>query len=112
MMQIVGAILASMALVSLLYALMILSRFGRKLGAVTKMRPFYRGYYLAVCLVGVALVVRLIRVTVFWAPVDAIPSVLNSPILYLLLYHLPLAIGLSLGLVITWHYWSWLLKEQ
>jgi hypothetical protein len=49
---------------------------------------------------------------VFWALPDSIPSVLNSPVFYLLLYHLPLALGLSLGLMITWHYWSWLLKER
>jgi hypothetical protein len=37
---------------------------------------------------------------------------LNSPLFYLLLHHLPLALGLSLGVAITWHYWSWLLKER
>jgi hypothetical protein len=111
-MHIVGAILGSMGLVSLLYALMILSRFGRKLGAVTKMRPFYKGYYAAAGCLGLALIVRLVRATVFWAPEAAIPPILSSPLFYLVLYHLPLAIGLCLGLVITWHYWSWLLKEQ
>jgi hypothetical protein len=112
MTNIVGAILGSMGLLSLVVALVILAQFGRKLGAVTKMKPFYQGYYIAACCVGLALVVRFIRTTVFWAPPDTIPSVLNSPIFYLLLYHLPLAVGLSLGLVITWHYWSWLLKER
>ncbi len=112
MIAIVGAIVGSMGLVSLLYALLILSLFGRKLGAVTKMRPFFRGYYVAAGFVGLALMVRLIRITVFWAPLEAIPAILNSPVFYLLLYHLPLAVGLGLGLVITWHYWSWLLKER
>lgn len=112
MTDIVGAILGSMGLLSLVYALVILAQFGRKLGAVTKMKPYYQGYYVAACCIGLALVVRFIRTTVFWAPPDTIPSVLNSPIFYLLLYHLPLAAGLSLGLVITWHYWSWLLKER
>ncbi|MGD9048380.1 MAG: hypothetical protein PVF77_10025 [Anaerolineae bacterium] len=112
MTNIVGAVLGSMGLLSLVYALVILAQFGRKLGAVTKMKAYYKGYYVAACCVGLALVVRFIRTSVFWAPPDTIPSVLNSPIFYLLLYHLPLAVGLSLGLVITWHYWSWLLKER
>ena len=112
MTNIIGAILGSMGLVSILYAILILARFGRKLGAVTKMKPFYKGYYLSACCVGLALVVRFVRVTVFWAPRESIPSMLNSSLFYLLLHHLPLAIGLSLGLVITWHYWSWLLKER
>jgi hypothetical protein len=110
--NIVGAVLGALGLFSILYALLILAQFGRKLGAVTKMKPFYSGYYVAACCVGLALVVRFVRATVFWAPRDTIPSLLNSPLFYLLLYHLPLAIGLSLGLVITWHYWSWLLKER
>jgi hypothetical protein len=112
MMNIVGAILGSVGLFSLIYALLILAQFGRKLGAVTKMRPYYKGYHLAACCVGLALVMRFIRATVFWAAPDTIPALLNSPTFYLLLYHLPLAIGVSLGLVITWHYWSWLLKER
>jgi hypothetical protein len=112
MMNIVGAILGSVGLFSLIYALLILAQFGRKLGAVTKMRPYYKGYHLAACFVGLALVMRFIRATVFWAAPDTIPALLNSPTFYLLLYHLPLAIGVSLGLVITWHYWSWLLKER
>jgi len=111
-MDIVGAILGSMGLVSILYALVILAQFGRKLGAVTKMKPFYRGYYVSAVCVALALVTRFIRAAVFWAPYNAIPLVLDSVLFNLLFYHLPLAIGLSLGLVLTWHYWSWLLKER
>jgi chromate transport protein ChrA len=112
MTDIVGATLGAMGLVSVIYALVILAQFGRKLGAVTKMRSFYRGYYAAIACVVVALVMRFIRASVFWAPRETIPSLLNAPLFYLLLYHLPLAIGLTLGLGITWHYWSWLLKER
>ncbi len=112
MIDIIGAILGSLGLASLVYALYVLAQFGRKLGAVTKMRAFYKGYYAAAGLVAVALMVRLIRASVFWAPSGSIPSLLTSPLFYLLLYHLPLAIGLCLALLITWHYWSWLLKER
>jgi hypothetical protein len=111
-MIIVGAIVGSMGLISILYALIILAQFGRKLGAVTKMRPLYQGYYIAVLLIGVALIMRFIRASVFWAPPATIPPLLNDPTFYLLLYHLPLAIGISLSLGITWHYWNWLLKER
>jgi hypothetical protein len=111
-MTIIAAVLGSIGLAALIYALVILSQFSRKLGAVTKMRPLYQGYYLAVGCVGLALVIRFVRVSVFWAPAETIPPLLSSPLFYLLVYHLPLAIGLSLGLGITWHYWSWLLKER
>lgn len=109
--RIVGAILGTFALISLIYALLILAQLGRKLGAVTKMHSTYRGYYAAAVLVGLALVVRLLRASVFWAEPGELPSALNEPLLYLLLYHLPLAVGMTIGLAITWHYWKWLLKE-
>lgn len=112
MTSVVGAILGSVGLISLIYGLFVLSQFGRKLGAVTKMRAFYRGYYVAAACLGLALVVRFIRASVFWAPPDTTSTMLNAPLFYLLLYHLPLALGLSVGLAITWHYWSWLLKER
>jgi hypothetical protein len=111
-MTIVGALFGSVGLISLLYALIILAQFGRKLGAVTKMRPLYKGYYVAVVLIGIALIARFIRTSVFWAPQATIPPSLNDPFFYLFLYHLPFALGMSLSLGITWHYWNWLLKER
>jgi hypothetical protein len=111
-MTIVGAIVASAGLASVLYALAILARFGQKLGAVTKMRPFYRGYYVSIGCVGLALITHLLRASVFWAPAQTIPAMLNSPVFYLFLHYLPLAVGLSIALGVTWYYWSWLLKEK
>jgi hypothetical protein len=109
---IIGAILGSVGLGSILYALLVLAQFCRKLGAVTKMRAVYKLYYVAALLVALALIVRFLRVSVFWAPPDTVPSLLNSSPFYLFLYHLPLAVGLTLGLAITWYYWGWLVKER
>jgi hypothetical protein len=111
-MTIVGAIVASAGLGSVIYALVVLAQFGRKLGAVTKMRPLYNGYYVSVGCIALALVTHLMRASVFWAPPQTIAPMLNSPVFYLFLYYLPLAVGLSFALGITWYYWSWLLKER
>jgi hypothetical protein len=111
-MTLVGAIVAALGLVAVIYALAILARFGQKLGAVTKMRPLYKGYYASIALLGVALIVRFLRTSVFWAPPQSTPTLLDSPVFYLFFYHLPLATGLTLALGITWYYWSWLLKER
>jgi len=106
------AIVGSMGLVAIVYLVAVLARYGQKLGAVTKMRPFYYGYYLAIGCIVVALVARLIRTSVFWAqPSDVFP-LLNSPWFYLLLYDLPLAVAMTVSLGVTWHYWGWLLKER
>jgi len=107
-MTILGAILGSLGLFSLLYALVILAQFGDKLGAVTKMRPFYQGYYAAACLVGLALIVRFIRTSVLWASPESMSPILTKPSFYLLLYHLPLALGITIGVVITSGLWPFL----
>ena len=112
MTEIVGAVLGSLGLGSLIFALIVMAQFGRKLGAVTKMRAYYKGYYVASSLLGIALVIRAIRASVFWAPPGSTHSLFTSSTFYLFLYHLPLLMGLGLGLAITWHYWSWLLKER
>jgi len=110
--RIVTAILGSTGLAAVLYALAVLAQFGRKLGAVTKMRPYYRGYYVAIICVGLASITRLLRACVFWAEQPQPVPFLSEPLFQLLLYHLPLAIGLTASLVVTWHYWNWLLKER
>ena len=111
-MEVITAILGSIGLGSIILVLVILARFGHKLGAVTRMRPLYYGYYVAIACLCLALLVHLIRASVFWAPVETVPSLLTDPVFYLLLHHLPMAIALSVSLGVTWHYWSWLLKEQ
>ncbi|MGD8397281.1 MAG: hypothetical protein PVG11_00345 [Anaerolineae bacterium] len=111
MIDIVGAILGSVGLISLIFSLVILGQFGRKLGAVTKLPRYYRFYSLAVFLLTLAMIGRFVRASVFWAPSDTIAPILNEPLLYFFAYHLPLAVGLTIGIAITWKYWSWLLKE-
>jgi hypothetical protein len=111
-MRVITAILGSAGLVSIIFILVILARFGRKLGDVTRMRPLYYGYYVAIACLCLALLAHLIRASVFWAPVESVPSMLTDPTFYLLLHHLPMAVALSISLGVTWHYWSWLLKER
>lgn len=111
-MEVITAILGSIGLVSVIFILVILARFGHKLGAVTKMRPLYYGYFVAIGFLCLALLAHLIRASVFWAPVESVPSVFTNSIFYLLLHHLPMAIALAISLGVTWYYWSWLLKER
>jgi len=108
---ILGAILSAVGLGALIYALLILAQLGQKLGAVTKMTPYYRAYYIAVGFVALALMTRLVRASVFSSPAGA-SGLLGNPYFYLVFYHLPLAVGLCIGLAVTWYYWKWLLKER
>lgn len=109
--RMIAAIAGSMGLLAVIYLLAVLARFGEKLGAVTKMPAAFRGYYVAMACLALAVLARLIRANVFWVRPSEVAPFLNSPWLYLLLHHLPLAIAMTLSLAITLYYWGWLLKE-
>jgi hypothetical protein len=108
--NIVAAVLGSMGLISAIYITLIMSRLSQKLGAVTKMRGYYRGFYVSAIFLLVSVIAYLLRTSVLLASEEA-PTLLNSDLFYLLTYYLPLAIGTSLSLAITLRYWDWLLKE-
>jgi hypothetical protein len=105
------SILGALGLGSLIYATLILATLGAKFGEVTKMPPYYRAYYGAVVGLIIALVTHLLRASVVWDPQRA-PGWLNHPYTLLLAYYVPLAAGVSISLIVTWRYWSWLLKER
>ncbi len=111
-MEVFSGLIGMVGLAGVLYALVLLNQLSRKLGAVTKMAPYYRGYYVAAGLVGVAALARLLATSVLGASLNQ-PDIawLNDPLFLLLAYHLPLALALTLSLGITWRYWSWLLRE-
>jgi hypothetical protein len=108
--NIVAAVLGSMGLISAIYITLIMSRLSQKLGAVTKMRGYYRGFYVSAIFLLVSVIAYLLRTSVLLASEEA-PTLLNSDLFYLLTYYLPLAIGTSISLAITLRYWDWLLKE-
>ena len=109
-MNIVAAVLGSAGLVSAIYITLIMARLSRKLGAVTKMRSYYRGFYISAVFLVVSLVAYFLKTSVLLASEQA-PALLNSDLFYLLTYHLPFAVGTSISLAVTLRYWDWLLKE-
>jgi hypothetical protein len=111
--EVFSGLVGTLGLASLVYGLLILNQLSRKLGAVTKMPPFFRGYYLAGVLVGLALLTRLVRTSLLSKPLEDSAQLawLNSPLVDLLGYHLALALAMTISLAVTWRYWSWLLRE-
>lgn len=84
---------------SIIVALVVLALLSERLGAVTKRAPIYRWFFVSVALIGISIVARLIA-----------PDALDYRAA--LLYDIPLAVGLTLAVVIAWRYWSWLLSER
>ncbi len=110
-MSFLTAPLASLGLVALMYAVYILANLSRRFGFILKMPAYYRGFYLAIGLMAVALVSHMLRATLILDP-KAAPSPFDQNWFYLLTYYLPMAISISICLGVAWRYWSWLLKEQ
>lgn len=102
-MQFLGAV-GTLAVIYLFY---ILGRLSERLGSVERMPPIYRYYYVAVIFLVIALITQVLAAQVItsasYSPTDTI---------LLLGHHLPLAIGATIGLVVTWRYWSWLVIDR
>jgi hypothetical protein len=108
--QVFMALLGSAGLIALIYVTFFLITVNKKLGAMTKMKPYYRWLYVAAFFITQALLIRLLRTSVFWAPQEA-PPLLASQLFYLATYHVPLFIGMTITLMVTIKYWGWLLQS-
>lgn len=89
-------------------ALLVLGRLSERLGKVTHARPYYLGNYIAALLVWIGVLIRLFFITRGQAYLAAS----DDNLVYILLNDGLPAIGITLGLVVTWYYWSWLLAER
>lgn len=89
-------------------ALIVLAQLSKRLGDVTHARPYYRAYYLAVALIWGGMVIRLLFITRGQSFLDAS----NIKLGYTLVSDGLPAVGITIGLIVTWHYWSWLLAER
>lgn len=96
---------------SILLLLYILARLSERFGAVVKMPPLYKYYYLALGLVIISLLTQFITVG---AQLTLLPGFdwLKAPWFLLILYHLPLGVSMTIALIVTWRYWSWLITER
>lgn len=90
------------------FTLIVLARLSKKLGEVTHARPFYRGNYLAAVLVWAGVLARFYFITGDQSNFTAS----DDNLLYILLIDGLPALGVTLGLMVTWYYWSWLLAER
>ena len=102
------ALLGTFGTLSVIYLLYILLKLSQRLGSVQKMAPAYKYYYMAMIFVAVGYMTNLL---IALAP-HSLAGWLTSPWVLIFGYYLPMSIGLTVGLVITWRYWSWLLTNQ
>lgn len=89
-------------------ALIVLGRLSQRLGDVTHARPYYIGNYVAACLIWAGALSRFYFITRGQSILDAS----DGNLVYILLIDGLPALGITVGLMVTWYYWSWLLAER
>ncbi len=104
------SLLGTFGPLSIIILFYILARLSERFGSVIRMPPIYRYYYVGIVFLAISWATHLFisRATLTFG----YPAWIFSSWFLLLAYHLPLAIGVTLGLVVTWRYWSWLVTEQ
>jgi hypothetical protein len=109
--NIITVLCGSAGLIAVIHIVFILAELSQRLGAVTKMPKYYRGFYLGAVLLFVALLTRLLRINSYYTSPPTV-AFLNDDLFYLIVYSLPLALGATIILLITLRYWGWLFKEK
>jgi hypothetical protein len=103
--------LGPVSLLALMYASVIYMNLSRRLGAVTKMRPYYRGFPVAMVFLAIAMMAYVTRNAAYLAK-EEYSALLLSPTVGLLFFYIPLFVGVLIDIVLVWRYWSWLLTEE
>jgi hypothetical protein len=104
------SILGTLGTLSIMFLFYILARLSERLGSVEKMAPLYRYYYVALFFLALGGATHFLVARVYLTPAT-FPDWLLSPWFVLLTHYLPLALGVTIGIVITWRYWSWLFTQ-
>jgi hypothetical protein len=97
-----------LAPLSITGALLVIGLLSRRLGRATRAAPYYIGFFVAALLVGSSVLARLVNLILRIADANR----LQQDTLWVLLYHGLPALGVTLGVVFAWRYWSWLLAER
>jgi hypothetical protein len=111
-MTLLVAIVGTVGLGAIIFVLVVVARLTQRWESVTNKRSYYRLFYVAAGLVGIASLARLIRAT--YLDASAEPAILADPRswFYILVYHIPLTVAMAISLVVTWRNWGWLLHER
>ncbi|MDQ7024710.1 MAG: hypothetical protein Q9P01_09080 [Anaerolineae bacterium] len=107
-MMLVSHILGLLGQFAIGLALLVLASLSQKLGQITHVRPYFICHYIAAGLIWAGLLVRLYLIM---QGTEALRTSSRTVLYTLITDGLP-AIGVTLGLVVTWFYWSWLLAER
>lgn len=101
-------ILGLLGQVSIGITMIILARLSQKLGHVTHARQHHIWLYVAAVLTWLGVIVQIVLLV---QGIDGRLQLQQDVVWVLLIRGLP-ALGVTIALVVVWHYWSWLLAER
>ena len=101
-------ILGLLGQIAIAFTLVVLAQLSQRLGHFAHARPYYIGHYIAAACIALGVVVRFYFIT---RETESLRALSNTSLYILGVDGLP-AIGVTIGLVVTWYYWSWLLAER
>lgn len=103
-----SALLEAFGQLAIAFVLIILGLLSKRLGTATRAKPKYIGFYFAAGFMLVGVVLRLVNGFLRWFPDDTLQYSLE----WVLVYNGLPAVGITLGVIFGWRYWSWLLAER
>lgn len=103
--------LAPVGFLAIAYLNFLFGDLSKRLGSVTKMADYRRWFVVASGFITLAAISQVVRGTAALAPERA-PSALLKPWFALVCFYIPLAVGVTIALVLMWYYWGWILREK
>lgn len=100
--------LSALGMMALGVSMVLLARLSSRLGRVLLARPYYVGLLVGAVCLWIGAGARLFFLTPL---VASLPVLYENSVYVLLAYGFP-SLGVTLGLLTTWYYWSWLLAER
>ncbi len=97
------ALLGSLGPVSIMILLVVIGLLSKRLGEQTHAKPYYLGFYVAALLMLISAATRIL---------SAILNVPDDDIRWIVVEDGLPALALTMGVLIAWRYWSWLLAER
>jgi hypothetical protein len=93
---------------SIAFGLVVIASLSRRLGSVTRTSPYYVWLYVAAFMLCISVLARLLNLG---RGLD-VAATLHEHLLWVFIYKGLPALGITLGVIVTWRYWSWLLAER
>ena len=101
----IAALIGLLGPLAFAVALVVIGALSKRLGAQTRARPYYLGFYAAAALMLLSIGAQLL----------ALLSIVPHPdgdLLWVLLGDGLPALAVTIGVILAWRYWSWLLAER